>query len=211
MNSAIELMHKAREFAHAAHDAAGQKRKYSGDPYWTHTDDVANIVGFYGEGSAEMIAAAHLHDVLEDVPSTLPVADLQFLANTDEPLHYDSFTIGRLFGAEVVWLVLQLTEVFTKEKYPELNRAERKEAEAKRLTYVSNWAKTIKLADLLSNAKDIEKHDPDFAVVYMKEKERLLQSLVGGHPTLWNAAAFKVKEFNENKGKEHTQERLLKG
>lgn len=60
------LINLAKEFAHRAHDAIEQKRKYSGVPYWTHTDAVAELVEKFG-GSTVMVVAAHLHDWLEDV------------------------------------------------------------------------------------------------------------------------------------------------
>jgi (p)ppGpp synthase/HD superfamily hydrolase len=58
---------RARAFARAAH--AGQTRKYTGEPYVAHTDEVAAIVAAHG-GTSEMIVAAHLHDVLEDTPTS---------------------------------------------------------------------------------------------------------------------------------------------
>ena len=56
----------AKEFAHAAHDSIKQVRKYTGEPYWNHTDAVAEVVASVG-GTEDMVMAAHLHDVLEDV------------------------------------------------------------------------------------------------------------------------------------------------
>ena len=52
-------------FATAAHAAIGQKRKYSGDDYIVHPARVASIVTRHG-GTDEMIAAAWLHDTVED-------------------------------------------------------------------------------------------------------------------------------------------------
>lgn len=49
-------------------------------------------------------------------------------------------------------------------------------------------AKTIKLADLIDNTSTIMKHDPHFAVTYMKEKAKLLEVLKEGDPTLWKMA-----------------------
>src|SRR5690554_7582422 len=52
-------------YAKAAHDAVGQRRKYTGEPYWMHTAAVAEAVKESG-GTPEMVAAAHLHDTVED-------------------------------------------------------------------------------------------------------------------------------------------------
>jgi (p)ppGpp synthase/HD superfamily hydrolase len=64
--TAEQLIAKARQVATYAH--AGQKRKGTGEPYVTHPDAVAEIVARY-TSHPEAIAAAELHDVLEDVPS----------------------------------------------------------------------------------------------------------------------------------------------
>ena len=59
------LVARAARFAAAAH--AGQTRKGSGEPYVTHPLGVAAILAAAGHGAdAELLAAACLHDVLED-------------------------------------------------------------------------------------------------------------------------------------------------
>ena len=55
----------AKMMAGKAHE--GQFRKYSGLPYIIHPIEVATTVEAYG-GTDEMIAAALLHDVVEDCP-----------------------------------------------------------------------------------------------------------------------------------------------
>jgi len=169
---------RARNFAHVAHDSIGQKRKYSGEPYWVHTDEVAKIVHddvFHRLTELEnLVCAAHLHDVLEDVATE----------STDYSVH----VLYGLFGAEITALVVQLTDVFTKDAYPHLNRAQRKAAECQRWAVCSPEAKTIKLADLISNSRDILERDPKFAVTYLAEKNELLKVLVGGSPFLMEQA-----------------------
>ncbi len=190
----MNRLYQAREFAHAAHDSINQKRKYTGLPYWVHTDEVADIVASVTLGAEtpndesipelaeinyrEMIAAAHLHDTIEDV----------FTLNS----HYDIYLIAKTFGERVAKFVVELTDVYTKEAWPDLNRDKRKHLEAERLGKVSNEAKTIKLADLISNTADIVKNDPDFAKVYLREKERLLPYLVGGSPVLMERAKAQI-------------------
>ena len=53
-------------FAIAAHKAVGQKRKYTGDDYIVHPAEVAHIVDQVPGSTDEMVAAAWLHDVVED-------------------------------------------------------------------------------------------------------------------------------------------------
>lgn len=47
-------------------------------------------------------------------------------------------------------------------------------------------AKTVKYADLLDNTKDIATYDINFAKVYFKEKEDLLNIMNDGNQNLYN-------------------------
>ena len=58
-------------------------------------------------------------------------------------------------------------------------------------------AQTVKLADLISNSKSIVKHDPNFARVYIKEKEALLQVLDKGNSRLHAIASKQVADAKE--------------
>lgn len=162
MNDLIEL---ARKFSMEAHDAIGQKRKYTGLPYWTHTANVAATVAAHG-GTPEIISAAYLHDTLEDTK----VTEAELL---------------KAFPVEVVRYVVELTDVYSKETHPHLNRAQRKQLEAERIRYISDNAKTIKLADLYDNTESIVQHDPEFASVYLKEKAAVIKWLDAGNFTLY--------------------------
>lgn len=167
----------AQAFAHEAHDRIGQKRKYSGQPYWIHTDHVAAIVAGVG-GTEDMIIAAHLHDVLEDVTPKYP--------------GYSEGQIEVQFGANVLQLVKELTDEFTKESYPNLNRAERKALEKERIRKISPAAKTIKLADFLDNTASIAEHDKDFAKVYLREKLAVLPYLLEGNADLFQRTVMQT-------------------
>mgnify|MGYP001824179600 CR=1 FL=1 len=147
------MVARARYFASKKH--AGQQRKYTGEPYIVHPIAVADRVRANG-GNANMVAAALLHDVLEDTDAT--VAEIEGMTNK-----------------EVAMLVVELTDQYTKEFYPELNRATRKGLEARRLAKVSDEAKAIKLADMADNTATIVEHDPAFAKVYLREKAELLE------------------------------------
>lgn len=177
---------RAQQFAHAAHDSVKQVRKYSGEPYWVHTDEVAAIVteickpqnvtknqttSIYTYGEAEdMVCAAHLHDYLEDVnPNGAAI-------------------IAKEFGDHVMDMVIGLTDRYTKERYPKMSRKERKANEAKRFDIESPMVKTIKLADLISNTRSIVAYDPDFAKTYLREKMALLPYLADGSPVLLQRA-----------------------
>lgn len=173
------MIDAARNFSHAAHDSINHKRKYSGQPYWTHTDEVASIVSRVTD-DPEMIAAAMMHDILEDVTPKNPAFAIS---------HIQYF-----FGNRVASLVLDLSDEFIKEKYPHLNRAVRKELERQRLDKIHNDSKTIKLADLISNSRDISDHDKGFSLVYMREKALMLPYLIGGDKILFMESVKILKE-----------------
>lgn len=155
-----DLILKAQNFAHYAHDHIGQKRKYTGLPYWTHTDEVASLVEVFSNDE-EVIAAAHLHDIREDVET---IDD--YLVNKN--------CLVFLFGERVYDLVTELTDIYTKEVYKTLNRKERKNLESNRLSAISEEGKIIKLADIYSNSEDIVIWDKEFAVKYLEEKGNIL-------------------------------------
>ncbi|WP_341893766.1 HD domain-containing protein [Ferrovibrio terrae] len=160
-----ELAERARIFAAAAHDAVGQTRKYTGIPYWLHPWSVAQRVQRVRH-TQEMLAAAYLHDVLEDT-KVRPI------------------TIGSLFGDTVLSYVDWLTDASTG---MEANRATRKEFDRQHIAKAPACVKTIKLADLIDNSTSILTFDPNFAKVYLPEKKLLLQVLREGDPILWNEA-----------------------
>lgn len=161
-----ERIKEAAELASVWHE--GQVRKYTGEPYTTHLQEVAAIVRSvpYTE---DMVCAAWLHDSLED---------------TSCP----GWKIEELFGPMVyhlVWLLSDLTPLASG------NRAYRKGLYRQKLAMFGPEAQTIKLADLISNARSIFKHDPGFASVYAGEMGELLNVLDKGDKTLfWQASTI---------------------
>lgn len=63
------LVERARRYATKAHAAIDQRRKYTNDPYIVHPQAVMEIVSSVPH-SEEMLAAAWLHDTVEDTPTT---------------------------------------------------------------------------------------------------------------------------------------------
>ena len=159
----MNLVEKAYIFAMAAHAAVGQKRKYTGEDYIVHPVEVSNIIRVCDHVNDEMLAAALLHDVVED---------------TQVPLSL----IKKEFGRCVAILVEGLTDI---SKPEDGNRAIRKEIDRKHTAKQCPACKTIKLADLISNSRSILKYDKDFAKVYLKEKKALLEVLTEGDTYLW--------------------------
>ena len=165
----MTLVERARVFATAAHAAVGQLRKYTFEPYIVHPREVAGIVESAG-GTPEMIAAAWLHDVVEDTGVTIE-------------------TIREEFGSEVAELVGWLTDVSRPEQG---NRAHRKAIDRAHTAAAPGAAQTVKLADLISNTRSIMAHDPEFARVYLAEKRALLEVMTKADPTLMARAREQI-------------------
>lgn len=158
---------RAVSFCIAAHCAVGQKRKYTGEDYHHHPLEVATLVMEHAlHWNTAMLVAAVLHDVVEDTQVPLSVIESQF-------------------GPEVAALVEQLTDV---SKPEDGNRAARKAIDRAHTAKASHQAKTIKLADLISNTRTIVARDPEFAPVYLAEKRQLLEVLKEGDPELYKMA-----------------------
>jgi hypothetical protein len=161
----MELVERAREYAINAHRRIDHRRKYTQHPYSVHLAAVAKLVSTV-TSDPEAIAAAWLHDVVEDTTATL----------------YD---IEVEFGKEVASLVQDLTDV---SKPSDGNRAMRKSIDRQHLAQASPRAKTVKLADLVDNCQDICKNDPRFARVFLEEMDPLLSVLQEGDSSLHELA-----------------------
>jgi GTP diphosphokinase / guanosine-3',5'-bis(diphosphate) 3'-diphosphatase len=142
---------RARAFADLAH--AGQRRRYSGEPYIRHLDAVVGILRAFGIASPAILAAAYLHDSVEDTKTS--IAD-----------------ILESFGEEVAELVYWLTDA------EQGKRSLRKTMSAWRLGRAPLDAKLIKLADFIDNTGDICCKDWHFAPVYLREKNEILDRMV---------------------------------
>ena len=123
------LVHAALEKARSDH--AGQVRNGSGGmPYVEHPITVAALLDEHGYGE-EVLAAALLHDVIEDSETTL-----------DE--------IRELFGGEVAGMVGALTDDEAIEPY-----RERKAEHRERVAAATGGAHAIYGADKLTNVKTL--------------------------------------------------------
>ena len=159
--SADPTIAKALAFATKAHGDINQLRKYTAAPYIVHPVAVAEMVAEVG-GDVNMIAAALLHDVVEDTPVSIE-------------------EIRELFGDDITSLVEDLTDVSTVD---DGNRDARKAIDRAHSATAKPRAMTIKLADLISNSISIIEYDPAFAITYLNEKALMLPLLVNGNPVL---------------------------
>ncbi|MGD2075164.1 MAG: HD domain-containing protein [Gammaproteobacteria bacterium] len=160
-----DLVERARAYATRTHKRIEHRRKYSNQPYEVHLEAVAKLVASVTD-DPETIAAAWLHDTVEDTPATLGEIEANF-------------------GVSVAELVEELTDV---SKPGDGNRTQRKAIDRRHLAQASPRAKTVKLADLIDNCGDITRHDPGFAKVYLAEMGALLAVLKGGDAELLEQA-----------------------
>src|SRR5215207_4755192 len=132
------LLNRAYVYAMKAH---GEQKRASGDPYFTHPLEVAAILTDLKLDDAT-IAAALLHDTIEDTPTTRAEIDQIF---------------GRDIGA--------LVEGLTKLKKLDLVTREAKQAENLRKLLLAIAADVrvllVKLADRLHNMRTLEHMPPE--------------------------------------------------
>lgn len=133
--SDLSTLLAAASFAAKKHTA--QKRKGAdGEPYINHPLEVANLLANVGKvDDYNILIAAVLHDTVEDTGVT-------------------GEELTELFGAEVCGYVLEVTDDKS------LPKAERKQKQIEHAPHLSAGAKQIKLADKISNIRDVTENPP---------------------------------------------------
>lgn len=156
--------------AFAAERHRHQRRKDAeASPYINHPLTLAAIL--VGEGrvaDAEVIAAALLHDTVEDTETTL-----------------EELTVR--FGPRVAGIVAEVTDD------KDLPKAERKALQVSRAAHKSPGAKLVKLADKIANLRDLAASPPhdwpaERRAAYVRWSAEVVQGLRGANAAL--EAAF---------------------
>lgn len=126
-----------RALAFAAHKHRDQRRKdVDASPYINHPITLANVLSHEaGISDAEVICAALLHDTIEDTDTT------------PEELE-------QAFGKTIAAIVMEVTDD------KNLPKAVRKQLQIDHASTVSNQAKLVKLADKISNLRDVAVNPP---------------------------------------------------
>ena len=134
------LLDRAIEFAVHAH--AGTERRGKGFPYIVHPMEAMEIVSTI-TADQELLAAAALHDTIEDTDVTVE-------------------DIRAQFGDRVATLVEEESDKFTPGVSEEDSWHQRKQAAIDRLAAASHDAKIVALGDKLSNMRAISR---DYSVM----------------------------------------------
>ena len=174
-NHPSHVVRQALDVAWQAHD--GQTRRYTGEPFVLHPVAVAQLVSEY-ERDPLVLAAALLHDVVEDTEVTARQLDA-------------------LFPASVVRMVLSLTNPAGPD---DGDRPTRKAINHAHVSGADPRAQTIKYADVFLNVQSIARHDPDFARTYLREKASLIARLDRGHPRLRLRVQALIHELQQTLG-----------
>lgn len=133
--SDLKLLLKALSFA--AYKHKDQRRKdVESSPYINHPISLASILCNEGHVTdIVVICAALLHDTVEDTDTT-----------ADE--------LEKEFGALISDIVMDVTDDKT------LDKAARKQHQINHAAHISDQAKLVKLADKISNMRDISSNPP---------------------------------------------------
>ena len=131
----ISMVTKAMDFAADKH--RGQTRKdLTSTPYINHPISLAHLLADAGGVTdANVIAAALLHDTVEDTDATID-------------------DIKELFGNKVMSIVMEVTDDKS------LPSPERKRLQIETAAHISQEAKLVKLADKISNLQDMLDRPP---------------------------------------------------
>jgi GTP diphosphokinase / guanosine-3',5'-bis(diphosphate) 3'-diphosphatase len=170
MENDKELLIKAMAFAAERHKY--QLRKgVSKIPYINHPIKVAKILSECGESDIFLLAAALLHDVIED--TTHNEIEIKGLSEI----------ILKEFGEDVLLPVLEVSDDKS------LSVEERKRLQIIRTPELSDRAKKLKIADKIINIMDIKIDPPDTwpfkrKVAYLEWAEKVVAGARGLNPQL---------------------------
>jgi len=138
----ISLILRSLDFAASRHRTQLRKGEDK-TPYINHPIQVANLLANdAGEKDAMLLAAAILHDVIEDTVKS--VEERSDLADQ----------ISQIFGEKVLSITLEVTDDKT------LDKKERKHLQVINAKNKSDSAKKLKIADKIMNIRDITSNPP---------------------------------------------------
>lgn len=176
-----ETLRRIQQYSADAH--ATRQRKFTNDFKSMHPLRVMEICQLYTD-KPSVLAAALLHDILEE--TTVTTVELAvFLAEVMDPV----------IAEKTQGLIEELTDIYTRNDYPLLNRRTRKEMELQRIAAISTDAQTIKYADIIDNARSLASAGTEFTSLFLEENQALLQHIPKGNPYLYLQAINIVRNI----------------
>ncbi|CAG7580495.1 MAG: putative guanosine polyphosphate pyrophospho hydrolase/synthetase [uncultured marine phage] len=182
LSNFISLVKPAKDLATKAHKGVyrkGRDEKGNKIEYITHPEDVAKIVQKLKSSKyiAALIAAAYLHDTVEDTYVTYDTIRDMYGEDVISKIPVDDID-----KKDIIELVVSLVHELTSD--PEEIEKIGKEAHlTKKMLHMSSWALVIKLADRFCNLADIGQKldgspsDVRWAVKYSTQTKNIIQSL----------------------------------
>lgn len=153
-SNAIRTIVEAAAFAAEKHRSC-RRKDVEATPYINHPLRVAQILIESGVDDVDVIAAALLHDTIEDTETK-----------------YEELV--ERFGSSVAGMVLEVTDD------KELEKQERKERQVFSAPHKSDGAKLIKLADKSANLEDLINRPPDWTAERIAEYRKFAQRVADG-------------------------------
>lgn len=172
----MNIIIEAARLAAKAH--AGQTRQ-NGEPYHNHLHRVAFEVMLLEDSTEDMIVAAYLHDILEDTKVT-------------------EAALRHRFGDSITNLVVELTNCYSHQQHPEMDRETRKNHELQRLLKTSTRAQKIKLLDRIDNLSGgpfLDDDATDYRTYYLPESEKMAQELGQVDPKLQDRLVTAIQKL----------------
>jgi (p)ppGpp synthase/HD superfamily hydrolase len=196
-----ELLDLAVRFATIAHE--GVNRPFGGGPYIDHPYMVKSILEELGFGP-ELLAAAILHDVPEDV-SLEKIAGIAqglgfpIIATTSGNFRADRaaalMVMAYVFGSDVARLLEGVTKVTNREAG---TREQRQAIEINHLEGTDDDCQTLKLADISANMRDVSKAPLSFTRRWVRERIAVLAVLTRGDARLQHVVSAQIEGYLSN-------------
>lgn len=165
MKDENDLAFMLRVAAFAARKHSAQRRKDAeASPYINHPIGLAHLLAGQGVTDRNVLAAALLHDTIEDTDTT-------------------SAELEGAFGEKIASIVREVTDDKS------LQKAERKRLQIEHAAHASREAKLVKLADKIGNLRDIAASPPaDWTLERRREyfdwAKQVVDRIRGTHPAL---------------------------
>lgn len=170
------MMYKVIEFIANKHN----NQMYGNEMYIKHLQRVANR---FSKSDLYIYSLALLHDVIEDTNATYKEVK-EVITEVFKSLP-ESDTLVTTFIIDLE----SLTDN-TKDKYPNLNRSDRKSKYREQLQWASYNALSVKYADIIDNLSSLHTSDKseDFKKLYLQEKDEVLRYCAHGNWELYKEA-----------------------